>query len=119
MNKSAWIICVVLMASCLGVWSGQNDKPAFKGVELYSWNPVEQGWRFSLLQGTNRNKTTAEITASENVIVGVDTLKAKLALLPKGEIVSWRNVAKEPVPAKTVKEIRTFCKEHGITLQEM
>jgi len=79
----------------------------------------QTSWHFSLLQGTNRNKTTAEITAPENAIVGVDALKAKLALLPQREIVSWRNVAKEPVPAKLVKEIRTFCKEHGITLQEM
>ena len=119
MNKTLWIIGMMLTAFCACGLSEQGDKPAFKGMELYSWSPVERGWYFNILPGTNRNKTMEEITAPENTIAGVDALKAKLALLPKGERVSWRNLANEPVPLDILNEIRTFCREHDIILQEL
>lgn len=100
------------------VESEQANKPAFKGMELYSWKPVGKDWRFSLLVGTNALKPTSKITASDTTIVGVDNLKQKLSSLAKGEQVFWRNMAKEPVPHKMIKDLNTFCTEFDIKLEK-
>jgi hypothetical protein len=61
-----------------------------KGVELYSWRNRKTGlWRFSLLPGTNRNKSLTEITEKEATVADLSTLKKRLAILAKGESVFW------------------------------
>jgi hypothetical protein len=72
--------------------------PSMKGYEIYSW-PAEDDWYFTVIIGTNRLKTYEEITSAEDVITedgwkkvtvkGVDSVKAVLSQLPKGEQVSW------------------------------
>ena len=62
-------------------------RPAFKGFELYSWEKNGQ-WMFSLLIGTNRNKTPDEIKP-DVPIEGINALKRKLRTLAKGEQVFW------------------------------
>jgi hypothetical protein len=71
---------------------------SFKGYELYSWEENGQ-WHFTLITGTNRNKTMEEITSEEDYIsetgwvkihvVGADAIKDVLSHLPEGESVSW------------------------------
>jgi hypothetical protein len=71
---------------------------SFKGYELYTWQEDNQ-WHFTLITGTNRTKTTEEITSNEDYIseagwvnihvVGVDAIKEVLSLLPQNESVSW------------------------------
>jgi hypothetical protein len=70
---------------------------SFKGYELYSWRSGGT-WYFTLITGTNRLKTLAEITSPENVeegdwvkitAVGVPALKSVLARLPAGTQISW------------------------------
>ncbi len=71
---------------------------SMKGYELYSWHAGD-GWRFTLITGTNRTKAYDEITAEgDNVtaegwvkitVTGGDALKAVLARLPRGEFVAW------------------------------
>jgi hypothetical protein len=71
---------------------------SLKGYELYSWMEDEQ-WYFTLITGTNRTKTLAEIVSEEDFIsetgwvnihvVGVETIKDVLDLLPQNEWVSW------------------------------
>ena len=73
---------------------------SMKGYELYSWNEAEQ-WHFTLITGTDRNKTLEEITTGESVeredgwvnlhVVGAGAVKALLARMPKGESVIWWN----------------------------
>lgn len=71
---------------------------SLKGYELYSWLEDSQ-WHFTLVTGTNRNKTLEEITAAEDFIseagwvriqvIGVEAIKAVLSKLPQNESVFW------------------------------
>lgn len=71
---------------------------SFKGYELYSWQE-ESDWCFTLITGTNRNKTAEEILSPEPLVtadgwvqiqvLGVDELKATLSRVPQGEYVVW------------------------------
>ena len=71
---------------------------SMKEYELYSWLEDNQ-WHFTLITGTNRNKTLAEIISKEGLIseaglvqihvVGVDAIKTVLGKLPQKEYVSW------------------------------
>jgi len=71
---------------------------SLKGYELYSWQH-EGRWHFTLITGTNRNKTAAEILSREPLVTGdgwvhihatgVDELKATLSRIPEGEFVMW------------------------------
>jgi hypothetical protein len=63
--------------------------PQLKGAELYSWQDANTGaWRFSLLPGTNRVKTLAEITDRTRTLDLV-TLKRRIGALAEGEHVYW------------------------------
>jgi len=71
---------------------------SMKGYELYSW--LEDGeWHFTLITGTNRNKTLEEIISQGNYIsetgwlkvqvVGIEAIIEVLDRLPQGESVFW------------------------------
>jgi hypothetical protein len=103
-----------------------REKPleSMKGFELYSW--VEGGERcFALLQGTNRRKTDAEITAKPTKLVGVAALKQALKKLAKGQSVMWNiglivgpdKTGKNTDPSEeTQKDIEKACKAEGLKL---
>lgn len=71
---------------------------SFKGYELYSWQEGEE-WHFTLITGTNRNKTVEEVLSPVPLVVsdgwvhihavGAEELKATLSRLPAGEHVFW------------------------------
>jgi hypothetical protein len=71
---------------------------SMKGYELYSWEEDGQ-WHFTLITGTDRTKTIAEITSKGDFIsetgwvkiqvVGADAIKDVLSRLPEGESVFW------------------------------
>ena len=71
---------------------------SMKGYELYSWEEDNQ-WHFTLITGTNRNKTIEEITSNENYVsetgwvkiqvVGADAIKDVLSRLPQSESIFW------------------------------
>ena len=71
---------------------------SMKGYELYSWLQNDQ-WNYTLITGTNREKTTEEIvTAGYTVntdgwvnihVIGLNGLKAVLARVPNNDFVSW------------------------------
>ncbi len=69
---------------------------SMKGYELYSWQEGED-WHFTLITGTNRNKTLEEITSTINVVkgwvsvhcIGTEALESVLSKLPEGEYVFW------------------------------
>ncbi len=100
--------------------AGQSrlEKPLMKGVELYSWKDGRV-WTFSLLVGTNRNKSKPEIMAKSFIVTGLEQLKARLATLAVGEYISWSNPKEKPfaVPsAEVVADLVRFCKGQQITL---
>jgi hypothetical protein len=71
---------------------------SMKGYELYSWLEDNQ-WHFTLITGTNRNKTLEEIITNEDFIsetgwvqihvVGVDAIETVISKLPQSESVFW------------------------------
>lgn len=104
---------LLLVAVCLAVACRQPVSPAqpiptltpsaplpgsMKGYELYSW-PVGDTWHFTLITGTNRNKTVEEVKSSEDQlrsdgwvrihVQGVDAILAVLSRVPAGEWVLW------------------------------
>ena len=105
---TAATLMIALVVGCMAD-PDRAEKPAFKGMELYSWKPEGKDWHFSLLVGTNRLKPAEEIKKPENTVVGTEELKKRLAKLAKGESVFWRNLADETVPKELEQEMRAFC----------
>lgn len=66
-----------------------NKDHFMKGADLYSWRePSGYVW-YSLLPGTNRNKSVKEITENK---VTVGYLKVELKKLPKKTYITWNNL---------------------------
>ena len=76
-----------------------------KGYELYSW-PENAEWYYTLITGTNRTKTTAEVKSSGDVtgtegwihirVKGVDEIKNLFNKLPAGTNILWFAGTLEP-----------------------
>jgi len=120
-NAGAMELC----ASHVAPQSGQRlQTAALKGVELYSWRTAE-GPRFALLWGTNRSKTEREIKSPTCALSGVSELKASLARLAAGELVSWSNLEDghsltlRPAPAELVAELTEYAHTIGIRMQPL
>lgn len=74
--------------------------PSLKGYELYSWHKGDD-WYFTLITGTNRIKTSAEITSQESIfeedgwvkitVIGLQELLMVLDRLPSSEQIYWLN----------------------------
>jgi hypothetical protein len=109
---------------------------SMKGYELYSWKSG-RAWhstRFTLITGTHRLKTYAEITSPESVVgddwvkitvEGLPELKATLGRLPPGASVSWtRERGLPPIaparfrfpPRAWVREVQSYCSDRDIQL---
>jgi len=105
-----------------------------KGYELYSWSENNQA-HFTLITGTDRNKTPDEIFAADDFIseagwvrinvAGIDAIKAVLRKLPKGEDVIWQaglpfttlpEEIKAPLSPTTIDAIEAYAKQCGIIL---
>jgi hypothetical protein len=107
---------------------------SMKGYELYSWSDDNQ-WHFTLITGTNRNKTLEEITTGDDYIsedgwvkiqvVGVGALKTVLSKIPRGESVFWPGgsvlasatqggVTLAFPPGPTVDTIKEYARECGL-----
>ncbi len=93
MRTALLFIGLLAIAATTSIRAAEAERAAhtaFKGIELYSWKDAATGsWHFSLLPGTNRNKTATEITAPSQVIADVHKLEQRLARLAKGEQVFW------------------------------
>jgi hypothetical protein len=115
----------------------QSLPRSMKEYELYSWKSG-RAWRFTLITGTNRLKTPAEITSPESIlegdwvkitVEGVPDLESVLDRLRSGTKVSWRGARHPGVdsstsevdlripPRRLVKEIRARCAELGIRVE--
>ena len=93
--------------------SGQGS---LKGYELYSWQK-DGKWVFSVLLGTNREKTLDEIQSPEARLDGLEALKAQLLLIPAGESLIWlqRDGLALP-PDDVVAVIEKLCRLQGLNL---
>jgi hypothetical protein len=89
---------------------------SMKGYELYSWRDGNQ-WNFSLLVGTNREKTLDEIKDTQTILRGVDALTSALEEMPAGQYITWssRETLSFP-PADIIEQIEQVCKAQGLIL---
>src|SRR5919106_5471102 len=76
---------------------------SMKGYELYSWRDGNQ-WNFSLLVGTNREKTLDEIKDAKTVLRGVDVLTSALEQIPAGQYITWSSKKKLSFPPADIIE---------------
>ncbi|MFN8611926.1 MAG: hypothetical protein U0931_30555 [Vulcanimicrobiota bacterium] len=100
----------------LSALAQRNPKPAFKGMEIYSWLDGPS-WRYALLPGTNRNKFWPELEAAQ---VDGEELKRRLGQLAVGENVFWMDSCGERrldlPPEARLAEFRRLCQELEIQL---
>jgi hypothetical protein len=109
---------------------------SMKGYELYSWQEDSQ-WHFTLITGTNRNKTLKEITSNEDFIseagwvqvqvVGVEAIETVLSKLPQNEEVFWLAGMREQTeptdtniqlpPGEIVDAIKEYAWQCGLDFQ--
>lgn len=113
---------LLLLLGCCQTGKAQSDKSelprSMKGYELYSWK-FRREWYFSLLVGTNRQKTLGEIISPKVRLKGVAALKKKLSRLPKGsEVIFSTGHGSIPQlvfpPRPITEEILLYCRQHRI-----
>jgi predicted Zn-dependent peptidase len=114
-----YIIVATFVAGVCLAQEKREERPRFKGVELYSWKDSKGDWVFALVNGTNRQKTAEEVKALKNQIAGLGKLEKAFAHLAVDERVSWSNQVEgfEYPPQQTIKRIEKFAKESKITLR--
>jgi hypothetical protein len=114
-----FIILVGSLLSGCGTASQPTATPfgeSMKGYELYSW-PDGNQWNFSLLVGTNREKTLDEIKDTKTILRGVDALTSALEQMPAGQYITWssRETLSFP-PADVIEQIEQVCSDQGLIL---
>lgn len=82
-------------------------KPLFKGVEVYAWlNPAGR-WRYTILPGTNRLKSRAEVLATEpGRVLSTRGLEFRLREMPPGETVTLLPLPLDPPLALSPRTLR-------------
>ena len=89
---------------------------SMKGYELYSWQDGSQ-WKFSLLVGTNREKTLNEIKSTDTVLLSVDALKFALEIVSSGQYITWSSKdALSFPPDDIIKQVEHICEDRGLIL---
>jgi len=66
----------------------RSEEMAFKGMELYSWQSEAGEWQYSILVGTNRNKTLDEV---QRAPLELHDIKKEIGELAVGESLFWMN----------------------------
>ena len=120
------MLAVFLLSLAVPFSASAQDSPRasgqiFKGRELYSWR--DQGcdtWCYSLLPGTNRNKSLTEIKNFKVIITSGSKLKEHLANLANGEQVFWLQESYEPSlaypPQDIVDDLVRYAAGHNVDL---
>lgn len=122
MKAVKYLIFTVLVGSLLSACGAAPAPPptpfpeSMKGYELYSWQDGDQ-WNFSLLVGTNREKTLEEIKAADTALRGVDALTSALEQMPTGQYITWssRETLSFP-PDEVIEQVKQNCEDKGLIL---
>ncbi|HUE99519.1 MAG TPA: hypothetical protein VMN99_09705 [Anaerolineales bacterium] len=117
-----YFLFAILLGSFLsgcGAASHVLAKPfpeSMKGYELYSWQDGGQ-WNFSLLVGTNRQKTLDAIKSVDTVLRGVDALTSALEQMPAGQTITWssRETLSFP-PDDIIEQVEKVCQDMELIL---
>jgi hypothetical protein len=109
---------------------------SMKGYEIYSWLEDNQ-WHFTLITGTNRNKSLEEIISYANIVsadewvriqvIGEDAIENTISKLPQGEFVFWLGGMRDDTqeinfdiqlpPAEIVDSIKKYADQGGLDFQ--
>ena len=122
MKQFRFALCSLLLALLLVACAPaqpptpQLSQGSMKGYELYSWQQAGQ-WYFSVLIGTNREKTLTEIQSPDTSLRGLDALQPVLKKIPAGQYVMWstRSGLSFP-PDAIVSQVVQICQEQGLQL---
>lgn len=122
MKAAKYLIFTVLLGLLLSSCGAASEPPitpfpeSMKGYELYSWQENNQ-WNFSLLVGTNREKTLEEIKASDTTLRGIDALTSALEQMPSGQHITWssRETLSFP-PDDIIEQVKRDCEDKGLIL---
>jgi hypothetical protein len=112
------ILTAILISAC-----GASNQPSptplgesMKGYELYSWQEANQ-WKFSLLVGTNREKTLEEIKSADILLSSVDELESVLETIPSGQYITWSSRETLSLPPEDIlKRVEQICEDQGLIL---
>jgi len=122
MKAVKYLIFTVLFGSLLsgcGAASGAPPSPSpesMKGYELYSWQDGDQ-WNFSLLIGTNREKSLEEIKAADTALHSVDALASALEQIPSGQYITWSSRETLSFPTDDIiEQVKQRCEDKGLIL---
>ena len=122
MNTHRFLLFVFLLGCCLSACApAPQPTPdlsagSMKGYELYSWQQSGQ-WYFSVLIGTNREKTLAEIQSPDNRLEGLDALLPVLKKIPAGQYVSWAaRTGLDFPPEPILSQVQQTCRDQGLEL---
>lgn len=89
-------------------------KPAFKGMEMYSWRGSDGALRFSILVGTNRAKGRDQIMAPSGTIADLKALQERISTLAMGEYLIWIHVEGPPPSAAESEVVVGIARMHHI-----
>jgi hypothetical protein len=120
------LLCVFLLALGLagcrsdGTSTAGGERTSMKGWELYSWQEGGE-WCFSLLVGTNRDKSIDEIQSTSNLLEGIDGLRPALESLAAGQYViwwspSWTEGAVAFPPDDVLQQVQSLCEDLELQL---
>jgi hypothetical protein len=119
--SKVFVIVVLVIWSWVTVSAQQRESypHSMKGYEIYSWSSRGQ-WYFSLVIGTNRQKTFQGIASDRSRVKGLAALKGRLDLLPAGEDVFWSDcrIPQTSLRQKNiVDEIIAHCRIRQLNLR--
>jgi hypothetical protein len=116
------LLFVILLGSLLsgcGTAAQPTATPfakSMKGYELYSWQEGSQ-WKFSVLMGTNREKTLDEIKSADAVLKDMDALTSTLEKIPAGQYITWSSRETLSFPPDEIRsQVEQICKDRGLIL---
>lgn len=122
MKTLHFVLCAILLTLLAVACQPKNPLApgpgidSMKGYELYSWEKNGE-WYFSILVGTNREKSLEEIRAANATLKGMDELQAALESVPAGQYVTWSAPAPLAFPPEDlIRQIQQICKKQGLEL---
>jgi hypothetical protein len=105
-----------LLTGCLQNTTIPLEAESMKGYELYSWQNGDE-WNFSLLIGTNREKTIEEIKNADSTLKSINELDTTLEQLAPGQYITWST--KDSLafpPADLIEQVQQICAEQDLVL---
>ena len=145
MQKLIKVILLIVSVAVVGGCSETSPTVGFttsplpssvKGYELYSWLEGDD-WYFTLITGTNRSKTSTEISSQGEIVdengwvkitvLGLQELEFVLDRIPRSEQILWLDgsrleISQESLkfalpPDDIVEQVHQYSSQKGLNLQ--